>query len=73
MRYDLSRDTIEISVEELCMSSLMGGSIDNRRTYRRFHERAADHTRIYEKLHLSFGMRYYDRVELTNKIGRAHV
>lgn len=66
MRYDLSRDTIEISVEELCMSTLMGGSIDNRRTYRRFHERAADHTRIYEKLHLSFGMRYYDRVELTN-------
>ena len=66
MRYDLSRDTIEISVEELCMSSLMGGSIDNRRAYRRFHERAADHTRIYEKLHLSFGMRYYDRVELTN-------
>ncbi len=66
MRYDESRDTIEISAEEICMSALMGGNIDNRRAYRRFHERASDKARIYEKLHLSFGMRYYDRVELTN-------
>ena len=66
MRYDESRDTIEISVEELCMSTIMGGSIDNRHANSRFHERASERARIYEKLHLSFGMRYYDRVELTN-------
>ena len=66
MRYDEERDAIEISVEELCMSALMGGNIDNRHVNRRFHERASDHTRIYERLHLSFGMRYYDRVELVN-------
>ena len=66
MRYDINRDAIELSVEELCMSALMGGSIDNRHASRRFHERAADRSHIYEKLHLSFGMRYYDRVELTN-------
>ncbi len=74
MRYDESRDVIELSVEELCMASLMGGSIDSRSSHRRFHERAADHSRIYEHLHLSFGMRYYDRVELTNtcKLGEIY-
>ncbi len=66
MRYDESRDVIELTVEELCMSTLMGGNIDSRRAHRRFHESAADHSRIYEKLHLTFGMRYYDRVELMN-------
>lgn len=66
MRYDEERDVIELSVEELCVCSLMGGNIDNRQSYRRFHEKAADRTRIYDTLHLSFGMRYYDRVELMN-------
>ncbi len=66
MRYDESRDVIELSVEELCMSALMGGSIDTRSANRRFHERAADHSRIYEHLRLSFGMRYHDRIELVN-------
>ena len=66
MRYDEKRDVIEISVEELCLSALAGGNIDTRRQARRFHERSADHARIFNKLHLSFGMRYYDRVELQN-------
>ncbi len=66
MRYDESRDVIELSVEELCMSALMGGSIDSRGTHKRFRERAADRSQIYEKLHLLFGMRYYDNVELVN-------
>ena len=66
MRYDEKKDVIELSVEELCMSVLSGGNIDTRRNARRFHEKSADHSRIYNKLHLSFGMRYYDRVELQN-------
>ena len=66
MRYDEKRDVVELSVEELCLSALSGGNIDTRRQARRFHERSADHERIYNKLHLSFGMRYYDRVELQN-------
>ncbi len=66
MRYNASNDTVELSVEELCMSALAGGDIDVRGMHRRFHERAADRTRIYDKLHLSFGMRYYDRVEFSN-------
>ncbi len=66
MRYDENRDVVEITVEELCLSSLVGVSIENRSAYKRFHERSADHSRIYERLHLSFGMRYYDRVELIN-------
>ncbi len=66
MRYDQSRDAVILTVEELCMYSLMGGNIDMRHSNRRFHDRAADHRRIYESLHQSFGMRYYDRVELTN-------
>ncbi len=66
MRYNGSNDTVELSVEELCMSALMGGDIDNRGMHKRFHERAADKRRIYDKLHLSFGMRYYDRVEFSN-------
>ncbi len=66
MRYDEERDVIELSVEELCTSALSGGNIDVRHQSRRYRERAADHARIYNKLHLSFGMRYYDRVELSN-------
>ena len=66
MRYNEQTDAIELSVEELCMSVLIGGSIDSRGAYRRYHEKAADKTRIYDKLHLTFGMRYYDRVEFTN-------
>ncbi len=66
MRYNGSNDTVELSVEELCMSALMGGDIDNRGIHKRFHGRAADKTRIYDKLHLSFGMRYYDRIEFSN-------
>ncbi len=66
MRYDIDRDVVELSVEELCMSALLGGSIDSRGAHRLFYERARDHTRASEKLHLSFGMRYYDRVELSN-------
>ena len=66
LRYNGSNDTVEISVEELCMSALTGGDIDSRHAYSRFHERAADRTRIYDKLHISFGMRYYDRVEFSN-------
>ena len=66
MRYEEKRDVVELSVEELCTSALSGGSIDARRQARRYHERAADRSRIYNKLHLSFGMRYYDRVELQN-------
>ncbi len=66
MRYDESRDVIELSVEELCISALVGGNIDTRYANRHFHEKAADRSRIYNSLHLSFGMRYYDRVELVN-------
>ena len=66
MRYDRERDVVEVSVEELCLSSMAGGNIDTSRNARRYSERSADHSRIYNKLHLSFGMRYYDRVELQN-------
>ncbi len=66
MRYDIERDVIELTVEELCESVLTGGSIGNRYVGRRYRERARDHGHVYEKLHLSFGMRYYDRVELSN-------
>ena len=66
MKYNADTDAIELSVEELCSLCLTGGSIDNRAVGRRFHERAKDHTKIYEKAHLTFGMRYYDRVELTH-------
>jgi len=66
MRYDRERDVVELSAEELCLCAMAGGNIDTRRAARRFHERSADHSRIYNKLHLSFGMRYYDRVELQN-------
>jgi len=66
MRYDEKRDVIELTVEELCMSALTGLCIDNRQYNKRFHPSASLHSRIYERLHLSFGMRYYDRVELVN-------
>ena len=66
IRYNAETDAVEISVEELCMSTIIGGSIDSRGAYRNFHEKAAEKTRIYDKLHLNFGMRYYDHVELTN-------
>ena len=66
MRYNSETGAVELTVEELCSLCLTGGSIDNRDTGRRFRERAKDHTRIYEKAHLTFGMRYYDRVELAH-------
>ena len=66
MKYNQNTDAIELTVEELCSLCLTGGSIDNRSVGRRFVERAKDHTRIYERAHLSFGMRYYDRVELNH-------
>ncbi|MBR3879215.1 MAG: ATP-dependent DNA helicase [Clostridia bacterium] len=66
MRYDEKRDVVTLTVEELCTSVLSGGNIDTRRNTSRFRERSRDHSRIYNKLHLSFGMRYYDRVELQN-------
>ena len=65
MKYNAGTDAIELTVEELCALYLTGGSIDNRAVGRRFRERARDHSKIYEKAHLAFGMRYYDRVELT--------
>ena len=66
MKYNSGTDAVELTVEELCALCLTGGSIDNRALGRRFHERAKDHTRIYERAHLTFGMRYYDRVELSH-------
>lgn len=66
MKYNVQTDSVELSVEELCMAQLMGGSIDSRGANRRFHEKAEDKTRIYDKLHHAFGMRYYDRVEFSN-------
>lgn len=66
MRYNSETDVIELTVEELCLSQIVGEGIDNRQTHKRFHGRAADQSRVYERLHLSFGMRYYDRVELCN-------
>ena len=66
MRYNANTDAVEISVEELCTLCLTGGSIDNRNVSRRFRERARDHSKIYEKAHLTFGMRYYDRVEVSH-------
>lgn len=66
MKYNAQNDSVELSVEELCMAQLLGGSIDSRSANRHFRERAADKTRIYDKLHLTFGMRYYDRVEFSN-------
>lgn len=66
MKYNPSTDAVELTVEELCALCITGGSIDNRTVGRRFHERAKDHAKIYERAHLTFGMRYYDRVELTH-------
>lgn len=66
MRYDIDRDTVELSVEELCLSALVSGDIDCRRAMPTYHERAAETSMIYNKLHSLFGMLYHDKVELCN-------
>ena len=66
MRYNRETDVIELTAEELCLSSVVGEGIDTSQVHRRFHGRTADRSRAFERLHLSFGMRYYDKVELTN-------
>ena len=66
MRYNMDNDTVELTVEELCVSALALGDIDCRRSAPSYHEKASDHQRIYDKLHSTFGMTYYDRVGLSN-------
>ncbi len=66
MKYNGDKDQIELSVGELCEMALTGGDIDNRRSRKGLHERAAYGQRIHQKLQNSFGMLYHSEVELHN-------
>ncbi len=64
MRYNRENDTIELDLDELCRTALAQGDLDSKST--NYHERASDRSKIYNKLHLKFGMRYYDHIEISN-------
>ncbi len=64
MRYNRENDTIELDIDELCRAALAQGDLDSKGLS--YHERASDRSKIYNKLHLNFGMRYYDHVEMSN-------
>ena len=65
MRYNSACDSIEMTVEELCFEVFGSRDIDNRRGASPCQEKPSERRKIYDRLHLLFGMRYYDRVELT--------
>ncbi len=64
MRYNRENDTIELDLDELCRAALAQGDLDLQGVS--YRERASDRSKIYNKLHLKFGMRYYDHIEMSN-------
>ena len=66
MRYDIERDEIELSVNELCDAAELGGHIDCRRPSASTKLRSADGKRAYSILQSRYGATYHAEVELSN-------
>ena len=66
MKYDIERDEIELSLDELCDMAEMGGSIDCRRSSLNIRMKTADKSRAFEKIILHSGATYHPEVEISN-------
>ncbi len=73
MRYDIERDTVELSVIELCFMALQGGDLGDRATESAFTVRSSEKTRILQKLCTQYGLSYHDRVSLHNTVKSGEV
>lgn len=66
MKYDIDRDEIELSVDELCDMTSSRGSIDCRRSGIGLRGKSADAKRAFERHIVQSGATYHAEVEMTN-------